>query len=85
MTFEEFQATGRDVPDLSALPLIAAQGIEPGQAGRVYAGDLFIETLKLDGAPTEYQLTIGSDSRISADLSSLEGFLYRFAKLQGYL
>ena len=85
MTFKDFQATGRDVADLASLPLIAAQGIESGQAGRVYADDLFIETLVLDGAPTEYQLTLGSHSRISANLASLERKLYEFAVSEGYI
>lgn len=46
LTLDQFRATGRDVADLRAIPEVAAQLSDDGEArpGRIYAGDLFIET-----------------------------------------
>jgi len=78
MTFEEFQATGRVVADLSTVPEIAAQ-IDTVGPGRVYVDGLFIA-----GVPHAYCITIGDDSRITS-LEEAERLLYEFAQSEGYV
>lgn len=81
MTFKDFQATGRDVTDLGAIPEIAAQGDFEGRAGRVYHGELFLERHN----KWQYCLTLGNESRVSSNLPSLERDLFDWAVGEGYL
>ena len=79
MTFAEFQATGRVVEDLAAVPTLHVQEVETGP-GRIYLdGDLYIA-----GAAPTYCLTIGNSSRCSSDLEALERELFEFAVSEGY-
>jgi hypothetical protein len=75
MTFEEFQATGRDVADIGAevdAPDLA------GIPGRVYAGDLHIEVVA-----SGWRAVIGNREHRSADLAEVERALYQFAVDEG--
>lgn len=78
MTFEQFQATGRDIPDLAMVEHAASQGMSG--PGRAYDDDLFI----MGDAATGWCLTIENDSRIGA-LPNLEARLYEWACEEGYL
>ncbi len=82
MNFTEFQATGRDVPDLRAFAHIAAQfeDVDSPAPGRVYVDGLYIE-----GTAGTYCLTIGNHSEASADLSRMERQLFDFAISEGYI
>lgn len=75
MTFEQFQATGRDVEDVSE-----AAGDEEVRPGRVYAGDFYIESSG-DHADGKWMLTLESSGYLSDDLESLERRLYEYARL----
>lgn len=82
MTFAQFQATGRDVADLSAIASCAAQ--ELGGAGRIYLDDewpLVIETDLARG----WVLTIGNSSECYGVLFDAERELYEFAVSEGYI
>lgn len=86
MTFNEFQATGRDVVDLRAYPhFMAARGDDAPTVipGRMYEGDLYLECMANDSQT--YHLVIGNDSRVSADRASLELALFEFAVSEGYI
>ncbi len=74
MTFEEFQATGRDVENLQDVADVAAQlGHERPVPGRVYlTGGLFIER-----ESSIWRLQMEGQHR-SPDLEALERVLYRF-------
>jgi hypothetical protein len=73
MTFEEFCATGRDVEDVSGVA-----GDEDVRAGRVYDGDVFIESS--GGHPDgRWMLTLESEGSLSDDLTELERRLYEYA------
>ena len=81
MTFEQFQATGRDVPDLQAYRHIYAQmGYDRAVPGRVYQDELFIE-----GVAGTYCLTIANEGWQGADLERMERALYDFAVGEGYI
>lgn len=88
MTLDEFRATGRDVPDLGAIPHCAAQ--EMSGPGRVYLDSdwpLVIEQLPrraCSAGPVRWCLTIGSHQRV-ASLAVLERDLYEFAVSEGYI
>lgn len=78
MTFEEFQATGRDVADVEPY----AQDDEH-RPGRVYVDVLYIECVS-DG---RMMVTIGNGGDITGrdvTLADLERMLYEFAKSEGY-
>ena len=83
LSFSEFQATGRDVSDLSTIPHCAAQEISG--AGRVYLDDEWPLVIESGSAPGLWCLTIGNDSHESNDLQRLERELYDFAEAEGYL
>jgi hypothetical protein len=70
MTFTQWQATGRDVDNLPEL--IGAEPEYMSAKGRMYHAGAYIEQCE-DG---EYMLTIGNDSRKSADLREHEAMLY---------
>lgn len=87
MNFTEFQATGRDVADLRVIESIADgfDGCDKAMAGRLYHGDLYIES-NADGS---FFLTVGSVSHASSTggltLEALERELYEFAISEGYI
>lgn len=83
LSFSEFQATGRNVADLSTIPHCAAQ--ELYGAGRVYLDDEWPLVIESGSAPGLWCLTIGNDSHESNDLQSLERKLYQFAVSEGYV
>jgi hypothetical protein len=77
MTFEEFQATGRDVDDIGAA--IGDEGWL-GCPGRVYLGDtLFIEEGRPFPEPAPWVLTIGNCATAHENLEYLERQLYNYA------
>lgn len=78
MNFKEFQATGRSVADLAAIPHCDSQGATG--PGRVYVGDLYMEQC----GPRTYCLTLGSDSTIDGQLEQ-EQKLFVWAIGEGYL
>lgn len=80
-TFAMFQASGRDVADLSkALP----KGLfEDHKPGRVYASDLYIED-SLGAAAGKWMLTICEYSECSDNLAKLERELYRYGRDDGH-
>lgn len=81
MTFEEFQATGKDCVDISIYEHLEAQGLSG--AGRIYAEELCIE-----GIAGSYCLTIGNTSiseTTSDSLQMMERKLYDWAVDEGYL
>ncbi len=90
MTFAEFQATGRDAPDLGAF--LRDFGIdEPDARGRIYLKSLFLEdtstwpeTLPGKSRGRWYTL-IGRSEFESDDLAEIERTLYRFAISEGYI
>lgn len=76
MTFEEFQATGRDVANLAeALPDMA-DILDGDNGGRVYAGGTFIERLG-DG---RWHLFIETIEWVDTDLANLERHLWDWAE-----
>lgn len=83
MNFKEFQATGKDVPDLRAFDEVLAQlgedRAEP-MPGRLYVGALYIE-----GTVGAYCLTIGNHTEAGAQLTLMERALYDFAITEGYI
>jgi hypothetical protein len=80
MTFEEFQATGRDVPELRD---VLDDDIWTGP-GRVYHGKLFIALLDVPHSTRGlYCCPIGNCDWQSDDLTALEGRLYIFAVTEG--
>jgi hypothetical protein len=79
MTFEEFQATGRDVADLGAIEHIAASGATG--PGRVYMDELFM----YQPAPLGWCVPIGSHEGLFGDVVSAERALYEFAVSEGYI
>ena len=74
MTFEEFCATGHDVEDVSGVA-----GDEDVRPGRVYDGDVFIESSG-GHADGRWMLTLESEGWISDDLRTLERRLYEYAR-----
>lgn len=82
MTFDEFRATGRDVPDLGTIEHCAAQEISG--PGRVYLDDDW--PLVIEGRGPWY-LTIGNSSEMYGPdaLESAERKLYEFAVSEGYI
>jgi len=87
MTFEEFQATGRDCADLGAALEDARWEGEPPARGRIYCDALYIErtTTPQWGHHNGYEwyLLIGRSDRFG-ELEDLEQRLYRFAVSEGY-
>lgn len=83
MTFQEFCATGRDLPDLATIPHCAAQEIHG--PGRVYLDDEWPLVIEQGSSPDLWCLTIGNSSHESNDLQTLERELYEFAVTEGYL
>jgi hypothetical protein len=77
MTFEQFQASGRDVADLRT---IQPDAYLSACAGRAYAAELVI-----DRAERGWCLTIGNRSVVRLDLASLERDLYEYAVREGLL
>ncbi|MGH8290615.1 MAG: hypothetical protein ACREV7_16615 [Steroidobacteraceae bacterium] len=84
LTFPDFQATGRDVPDLSEIPEIAAQGIENTTPGRVYTDGLLYIERSADPLDPWHRLTIGNHQFVEP-LAALEQRLYEFAVSEGYI
>ena len=80
MTFEQFQATGRDVADLATIPHCAAQ--EMHGPGRVYLDTEW--PLVIEGC-NGWCLTIGNSTESSLVLEDLERDLYAFAVAEGYV
>jgi hypothetical protein len=79
-TFAMFQASGRDVDDLSkALPDL----YEARKPGRLYAGDLVIEE-SLGAAEGAWMLTIAEYSECSNNLAELEHELYQYGCDNGH-
>jgi len=81
MTFEEFQASRREVTDVAA-----ASGhyhTETPTPGFIYAADLVIEQRE----PGKVVLVIGGDEREESieDLPALERDLYAYASGDGWL
>lgn len=68
MNLYQFQVTGRDTANLATV--IPDQGLE-GRAGRIYAGDAFIEGDAANG----YCLTLNNESW-AGELAKLESILY---------
>jgi hypothetical protein len=90
MTFPEFQATGRDVTDLSTLPADLSYECPKGTAGRVYVSGLVIEDTRswvgtdpTRGASGRWYVLIGNREFHSDSLSCVEWYLYRFAVSEG--
>ena len=89
MTFEQFQATGRDVTDIESI-IPDAVG---ARAGRVYCGDLLhIEDTDdwadggqgwIDGDRPRWYLII-ANMEYAGELEELERRLYGFAVSEGY-
>lgn len=86
LTFEQFQATRREVSDLGD-----ALGEETlsGQPGYLYLGELHIAFVTADWPPLaqaegRYHLQIGRDEEITDDLAALERNLWEFAISEGY-
>ncbi len=73
LTFEEFQATGRDVRDLREIEDFAGCEVpEECQPGRLYADDLYIER-EPDG---RWYLHINNVHWLGEPLADLEKHLY---------
>ena len=86
MTFEELQATRKEVSDLGAAIEDDAYN---GLPGYVYLGVLWIEKAPEEGwefarDPGVYHLQIERDEYFSNDLSNLESKLHRWARSAGY-
>jgi len=86
MTFEQFQASGRDVADLGqALGSDFGDRFDGVTAGRIYGdGDLFIER---DGDGWYLDLDDCGDPDLyyqSADLAKLEVLLYNYGLYNSY-
>jgi hypothetical protein len=85
MTFEQFQASGKDSDDLSR-DCQTDEGLLG--AGRVYEGGCYIQST--GGWPEEKQgqgkwhLHLGNMEWVSDDLPALERKLYRWALSEGY-
>jgi hypothetical protein len=78
MNFEQWQATGRDVPDINQVIDTCNGEMLPG---RVYEGDLYIENGdKMD----RWFLTIGNSQYADDDLESLERILFDWAVDEGF-
>jgi hypothetical protein len=77
MTFEEFQASGRDVADLRT---VDPDAYLSEWSGRVYAGNLIIER-----AERGWCLTIGNHSAVRMELATLERDLYDYGMSEGIL
>lgn len=90
MTFEEFQASRREVSDLGAELQDAAFEDCGIASGLVYLNTLYIQHVT-DNWPQDarargaFYLVIGNAEWISDDLTSLERKLYEFADGEGYL
>jgi hypothetical protein len=92
MKFSEFQATGRDVPDLRAFPHIAAQlgldleGVDSPIPGRVYLDNgLFIQRETFSDGEVHWFVTISNGGSESLHLVDCERELYEFAVSEGYI
>jgi hypothetical protein len=82
MNFAEFQASGRDVPDILINDSIRSgfgDDVGPIQ-GRLY----FNDELYIEGSADAYCLTIGNSSH-GGELVALERELYEFAVGEGYI
>lgn len=73
MTFEQWRALGREVPDLCALPEVGMMPDEGPMPGRIYPSGLHIEKGR-----DQWYLTIENCSWGSPDLQALEARLYTF-------
>ena len=87
MKFSEFQATGRDVPDIRIVRSIyaAIASDDKPLPGRIYVDDLYIESDVFTDGVQRYFLTIGNSSEASTDLPKLERQLFDFAVSEGYI
>lgn len=87
MTFEQFQATGRDVPDLAVDKDVAADHFEDVTPGRVYVDGLYIERMPGNDVRRWWYLMIGNADWIThrEDLRSFERRLYDYAVSEGYV
>ncbi len=84
VNFAEFQATGRDVPDLGKFPHFAAQDVTgPGRAYLDYG--LFIQSDTFSDGKLHWFVTISNGGRESLDLADCERELYEFAISEGYV
>lgn len=77
ITFEQFVATGRDVPDLDRV----VDGCETEGPGRTYLDDTLYISRWTNGL---WNLQIYGREEISKDLSILEQMLYDWACDEGY-
>lgn len=88
MTFDEFKATGRDVPMLDEVPGLC---IESAQPGRIYLDCLWIEDASDCGTyrddpenhPGRWYTVIGRDEFASNNIEEIERHLYEFAASEG--
>lgn len=92
MTLDEFKATGRYVPDLSAA-VSEFYACEPGVGGRVYLDSLTIEDVDTFREPTRsrcrpfgrWYLLLGTSEQVTDDLAALEADLFHFAGGEGFV
>jgi hypothetical protein len=83
MTFEQFQATGRDVPDLrdceDSSIWDAYEFATRRVPGRVYAGNAYIER-----QGDRWYCQIANTEMVDANRAKVERFLYDWALSEGY-
>lgn len=90
MTFEQFQATRREVDDLGAALNDAHWEDQPPAKGYVYCDSLWIEHVGETWAPDmrnqgKYYLLLERCEWIDFDLEPLERRLYEFAVQSGFV
>jgi hypothetical protein len=85
MTFEQFRATGMATTDLGVLTDDAGLS---GQAGRIYAGGLYVEETTAWAHATarglgRWYTVVGNREYHADDLATVEAALYEFARAEG--
>ena len=82
MTFEEFQASGRDTPNLAA----EVDDYGGDNPGRIYAGGLWIEDARRrEGGDGRWYTIVGNAEYQSDNLEHVERPLYEFGVAGGFL
>lgn len=88
MTFKEFQATGRDVEDLSD---VTGDSVHDGVPGRTYKDGTGDDVFTIEKTCEEYRtqgawyLLLDRGESFSDDLELLERALYTYAANEGWL
>lgn len=87
LTFEQFRATGRDVPDLRAFDWYPTDPADPRAVpGRVYLETLYIFDAGETAVPTgrRFSLILGREEWVDDDLEAIERRLYDWAASEDY-